>query len=177
MRWKGSAELVEIEARLAHIPPGMAHGTQFIPDCFDSYDLIATSEPINRPRLVKLAILYGWVQANDWQFLFTKTPPRLIYSVDHGHFFPNGPDWHKAQLLVAPRAALADCFSSCYFTQEEVQEGLQALGAVTEDKIIQAVASPPDQWGLTMDERVVLMEYLMRRQQELLTGTLLTGSQ
>jgi hypothetical protein len=177
MRWKGSAELVEIEARLAHIPPGMAHGTQFIPDCFDSYDLIATSEPINRPRLVKLAILYGWVQANDWQFLFTKTPPRLIYSVDHGHFFPNGPDWHKAQLLVAPRAALADCFSSCYFTQEEVQEGLQALEAVTEDKIIQAVASPPDQWGLTMDERVVLMEYLMRRQQELLTGTLLTGSQ
>jgi len=42
------------------------------------------------------------------------------------------------------------------------------LAGVAEATIIQAVASPPNEWGLTMEERIVLVEYLLRRQQELL---------
>lgn len=172
-----SVELVEIEKRLAHIPSGIAHGTKFIPDCFDSHELIATDQPDNRPRLARLAVLFGWITPNDWQFLFTTKPPRLIHSVDHGHFFPDGPDWTEQQLLAAPHAELASCFSPCYLTSDEIQEALQALKTVTESKIIQAVASPPDQWSLTMGERVALVEYLTRRKQELLTGDLLIESQ
>lgn len=165
-------DLAAIEQRLSHIAPGTAHGTRFISDCLDEYTLIATSEPDNRPRFARLSVLYGWVFANDWQFLFKKHPPRLIYSVDHGHFFPDGPDWSEETLLAAPRAELAPCFEDCYLTREEIGEALQALEAVTEEKIIQAVSSPPDEWGLTMGERVTLVEYLTRRKQELLAGDL-----
>lgn len=165
-------DLAAIEQRLSHIAPGTDHGTRFISDCFDEYTPIATSEPANRPRLARLSVLYGWVFANDWQFLFRKNPPRLIYSVDHGHFFPDGPDWSEKTLLEAPCAELAPCFEDCYLTQEEIGEALQALESVTEEKIIQAVSSPPDEWGLTMGERVTLVEYLTRRKQELLAGDL-----
>jgi hypothetical protein len=161
-------ELATIEERLSHITPGTAHGTRFIPDCYDEYTLIATSEPDNRPRLARLAVLYGWVTENDGQYLFKKHPPRLIYSVDHGHFFPGGPDWEEEQLLEAPPATLAPCFEECNLNQEEVSGALQALEAVTEGQIIQAVSTPPDQWGLTINERVTLVEFLTRRRQELL---------
>ena len=113
------AELVEIERNLSHIFPGTAHGTRFIPDCFDSWELIATSELENRPRLTRLAILYSWVLANDWQFLFKKNPPRLIYSIDHGHFFPGGPEWSEQQLLEAPHVELAPCFHEIYYWASE----------------------------------------------------------
>ncbi|MBD2567469.1 hypothetical protein H6G59_06040 [Anabaena lutea FACHB-196] len=37
-----------------------------------------------------------------------------------------------------------------------------------EEKIIQAVARPPDEWRITMDERIAILEFLIKRQQELL---------
>ena len=165
-----SAELIAIEPRLSHIRPGTAHATLFIPDCFDSWELIATSEPENRSRFALLAVLYGWVYANDIQFIFQKNPPRLVYSVDHGHLFPGGPDWTKLDLMQAPQAELnPDLYNNCNFTPDEISSALRALQSVSEETIIQAVAAPPNEWGLTLDERVTLVEYLTRQQQQLLT--------
>lgn len=171
-----SRELIAIEPNLAHIPAGTAHGTLFIPDCVDEYELIATSEPSNRLRLAFLATLYSWAYANDWQFLFKRNPPRLIYSVDHGHFFPNGPDWTIEDLRQAPAAQMTSCFSNCGFTLAELAHARTALEAVSGELIIQTVASPPNEWGLTIKERIALVEYLFRRKQELLSGDLLGQS-
>lgn len=157
-------ELIEIEPRLSHIPSGLAHGTLFIPNCFNDTDLIATSEPDNRMRLVHLAILYSWVIPGDWQFLFDNSPPRLIHSVDHGHFFPNGPNWRLKDLMKAPPPCLPDCFSACDFTKKELSEGLETLSSITLRQIIEAVASPPDEWALTIEEREQLVQYLVHRQ-------------
>lgn len=163
------AELINSNRNLSHIPPGTAHGTLWIPDCFDSWELIATSEPFNRLRLSLLAVLYGWVYAGDRQFLFLYDPPRFIYSVDHGHFFPGGPDWTENALREAPDARLDDFFlSECSFTDREIERSLSQLQAVREEEIVRAVASPPVEWGLTIDERVTLVEYLITRQQQLL---------
>ena len=160
-------ELIEIEQRLVHISPGAAHGTLWIPQCDDHFVLIATGEDANRTRLAHLAVLYGWVVPNDWQFLFSLSPPRLIHSVDHGHFFPNGPNWKIEDLLEADPPHIPECFSDCYFATAELSEALESLAAITVEQIIQAVASPPDEWGLTIEERVQLVQYLIRRQQEL----------
>jgi hypothetical protein len=162
-------ELVAREPNLSEIAPGKAHGTLFISGCFDSQDLIATSEPENRNRLALLNTLYGWICASDRQFIFNSNPPRLIHSVDHGHFFPCGPDWTQNDLTQAPNAELDPVLSSiCCFTPDEVKQALLALQVVTEPTIIQAVASLPSEWGLTIDERVAMVAYLIRRQQDLL---------
>lgn len=164
-----SQELIDIEPNLSNFMAGTAHGTQFIPDCRDEWELIATSEPDNRPRLARLAVLYGWTYANDHQFLFQKSPPRLIYSVDHGHFFPNGSEWQENDLKRASRAEIDSILSSkCNFTANELQEALEKLEMVTEDDIIRVVAVPPQEWQFTMEERITMVDYLIRRQQELL---------
>jgi hypothetical protein len=43
-------------------------------------------------RFASIAIFYGWLGANDRQFIYGKNAPYKVYSVDHGHFFPNGED-------------------------------------------------------------------------------------
>jgi hypothetical protein len=167
-----SRELIEVNPNLSHISPGTAHGTVFIPDCRDEWSLIATSEPSNRSRLVLLALLYGWMFSNDRQFLFDKHPPRLIHSVDHGHFFPGGPDWTIEDLQKAPKAKLDPYFADCNFTPMELTDAKVALASITDETIIRAVSTPPDTWGLTIEERLALIGYLTRRKQELLEGIL-----
>ncbi|MBR8828982.1 MAG: hypothetical protein DSM107014_13965 [Gomphosphaeria aponina SAG 52.96 = DSM 107014] len=74
-----------------------------------------------------LATLYGWTNANDHQFLFKKTPPRLIYSVDHGHFFPNPPHWSLDDLLKSSPACLDPYFDCCKFSAEELESAYVKL--------------------------------------------------
>jgi hypothetical protein len=167
-----SRELIEVNPNLSHISPGTAHGTVFIPDCRDEWSLIATSEPSNRSRLILLALLYGWIFSNDQQFLFNKNPPRLIHSVDHGHFFPGGPDWSIEDLQKAPKASLDPYFADCNFTPTELAEAKVALVSVTNETIVRAVSIPPEAWRLTIEERLALIGYLTRRKQELLEGIL-----
>jgi hypothetical protein len=167
-----SRELIEVNPNLSHISSGTAHGTVFIPDCRDEWSLIATSEPSNRSRLILLALLYGWIFSNDRQFLFNKNPPRLIHSVDHGHFFPGGPDWSIEDLQKAPKASLDPYFADCNFTPTELAEAKVALVSIADETIIRAVSIPPEAWGLTIEERLALIGYLTRRKQELLEGIL-----
>ncbi|MGK7930389.1 MAG: hypothetical protein AB4041_02995 [Microcystaceae cyanobacterium] len=163
-----SQDLIDIEPHLKDYPVGKAHGTQWIPDCFDEWTLIATSEPKNRLRLVLLAILYGWTIANDHQFLFKQNPPRLIYSVDHGHFFPNKPNWTINALLNAPSACLDPYFNQCGFSDQELSYAYQQLENITPIQLIDVIAAIPTEWNITIEERGVMIEYLIKRQQTLL---------
>ncbi|AFZ35460.1 hypothetical protein Sta7437_1904 [Stanieria cyanosphaera PCC 7437] len=116
--------------------------------------MIATSEPANRPRLVSLAVLFGWTHANDRQFIFQNIPPRIIYSVDHGHFFPNPPDWKIKD-------------HECNFTNAELKQVYDILINVTEEMIVEVVAVPPKEWGISLKERLGMIIYLTKRKKEL----------
>ena len=165
-----SAELIAEDPKFDYLTPGIAHGTLYVADCFDDRGTGEyASQSENRARFALLSVLYGWVYSGDPQFIYKKARPNLVYSVDHGHFFPCGPNWTINNLQHAHSAELDRYLvSSCKLTSEEIQQALLALNTVTEDVIIQAVAAPPSEWGLTIDERVTLIAYLFRRKQELL---------
>ncbi|MBD1862334.1 MULTISPECIES: HipA family kinase [Trichocoleus] len=165
-----SPDLLELYPQYDFLKPGTAHATRFISNCSDDREPIQFAQHTdNRARFALLSVLFGWVYSQDKQFLYQKHYPNLVYSVDHGHFFPNGPQWTIANLRTISRAEVdPDLVSVCGLNQDEVKSALLMLAGVTEATIIQAVASPPNEWGLTMEERIVLVEYLLRRQQELL---------
>jgi hypothetical protein len=166
-----STELIELEPRLLHFQSGLAHGTLYIEGCIDSYELRALKDVQNRSRFASLAILYGWVQAYDQQFLYRKRRPQIVYSVDHSHFFPFNPDlndWDETTLRQAPVAEVDPYFLGCKLTSQEIYQALMALESVSDDDILRAVSIPPDEWGITMNERLMLVEYLIRRKRELL---------
>lgn len=169
--------LIDLEESLSHFQPGIAHGSLLIEDCNDEYSLYATDLPENRLRLARLALLYGWFKAGDPQYLYNRNPPRLIHSVDHGHFFPGGPNWTEENLKSASPAIWDECIASkCRFTHGEIVSALDGLACITNEQLFEAVAILPDSWQLTMEEQFTLIEFLHIRQQDLLSGYSVDGT-
>lgn len=157
-----------IEPRVAHIPPGISHGLLWVPNCSEREALLHTDEPENRSRFALLAVLYGWMHARDHQFIYENSPPHRVHSVDHGHFFNGGPNWTEATLLAAPAPQLdQQLVAACNFTDVEVAAAAASLQAFTDDQIVEALGKIPVDWGLSMQETVVLGLYLCERREQL----------
>lgn len=164
-------ELVTAEPQMQHMEWGVSHGSRFIPNCSEREAILHTGNSENRPRFALLAVLYGLVKANDHQFVYDNSPPHLVHSVDHGHHFPNGPNWSVGSLESAGSPKLDEVLSAaCRFTSEETRAALDSLGGVTDKGIARVVVVPPADWGLTDEERPALARYLGERRDALLGG-------
>jgi hypothetical protein len=160
------AELIALNAQISHMLPGICHATIIISDVSERIDSIEyVNEPENRPRFAALAVLYGWVGTiSDRQFIYSNSPPRFVHSVDHGHFFPGGPDWSPASLAAAPACVPDDALvTTCRLSQAELALPLAKLRAVTPAMIEQIVAVPPAAWGVSDEDRSALLAYLDQR--------------
>lgn len=163
------AELIAHQPEMSHMMTGIAHGSQFVENVTERAGFEHAAIPENRPRFALLAVLFGWIGAQDHQFVYSKTAPQLVYSVDHGHFFPGGPPWTEASLAAAPQSQPdTQVINACNTTQPEIHQALHALSDVGDEAIISVVSLPPDEWGLTMEERIALVNFLTKRRAELL---------
>jgi HipA-like kinase len=161
--------LVRSEPQMAHFSPGLAHGSAYSDNHTDKAWVSHTTCPDNRERFAYLAVLYGWAAAGDRQLIYSNTPPHLVLSVDHGHFFPGGPNWSVPHLVACPPACVfQELVTDAGLNQGDLRPALNQLQTVTEDCVLQAVAAPPDDWGMDMTERVALAEFLLRRRNALL---------
>jgi hypothetical protein len=161
-------KLIKDNPRLQHIPPGPCHGSALLAECMDVEAGESPKASENRARYATLAVLYGWVYANDRQFMCEPKPPHLVYSVDHGHFFYGGPNWTSDGLLSAPSAKPDTAIKkACNLTVPDFEPACGLLGAVEAQVIAEAVAAPPDSWGISLPERVAAAAYLQRRRDEL----------
>ena len=94
----------------------------------------------------------------------------LVYSVDHGHFFPKGPNWNVENLSEAlPPEPYQEFITASTVTQEELRDTKPALDAITNLDIASVVAMPHESWNFTMSERIAVAKYLSQRKEELLS--------
>jgi hypothetical protein len=164
-----TAALIGLEPQIAHFIPGVGHGCLWVDDVTDRLGLDYAQLPENRPRFAGLAVLYSWAGVcQDHQLLYKKPDPHLVYSVDHGHFLHGGPNWTSQTLAAAPGAILDPFFASCGLTAQDYLPYRQALRDVADEPIAIAVSTPPDEWGVTLEERIDLADYLARRRSQLL---------
>jgi len=113
-----ATDLARIEPQVAHVRHGLAHGTRLIPDTSDRLRYEYAGRFENRERFAALCTLYSWAGCfQDHQFIYEENPPHAVYSVDHGHFFPGGPNWSVAGIQAPPAAVIDGDFSSCALTQ------------------------------------------------------------
>ena len=103
-----------------------------------------------------------------------KTEPRIVFSVDHGHFFPGGPNWTIASLQgFANSSTVPDprIVRSCNLTSTEIKEAGRVLNDLDDVAVIErAVAAPLEEWILSIGERVAMAQYLVRRKRELIAA-------
>jgi hypothetical protein len=57
--------------------------------------------------------------------------------------------------------------SACHATEGEIHAAINELSAVDDAALTRIVAVPPDEWGLTMEDRVAVLQFLIRRRGEL----------
>lgn len=150
---------------MADISPGLAHGTLWIRDTTDRQWLDHTDKEYNRQRFALLSVMYGWLCSNDNQLIYANQEPHFVYSVDHGHFFPNGPNWTVSSLTNASEAKPnEEIRAKCALTDQEINVALQALGNISVTKITETIAYPPDEWGVSLEEKSALASFLCSRQ-------------
>lgn len=166
-------ELVDARwADLTDLAAGIAHGSRVIPQVLDvPQEILYADRPENRPRFASLALLYGWCQVEgDHQFIHELGLPQRVYSHDHGEFFPGGPRWSAASLHRAQ-----PCRPDRFITvgaglgEAELRAAAAGVAGVSAADIAASVAAPPDDWGVSFDERVALVRFLVERQRTLLT--------
>jgi hypothetical protein len=164
-------ELRAAQAELQHMTAGIvAHGSRLLDIATDQAGVQHVGVAENRRRFALLAILYGWAHAGDHQFLYEKNPPHQVYSVDHGHFFPGGPNWTAASLEAGGAAQADALLVGAGLTTADLKEGAERLAKVDGSAIAAIVASAPVEWGLTAEERAAMLAFLTKRRDELITA-------
>jgi hypothetical protein len=160
--------LIDAEPQLSHMIAGTTHGSKMIPNCSERINAIGHAiTPRNRDAYAKLAVLYGIAMAGDKQLIATLDAAGDVYSVDHGHFFPNGPNWN-AGTLGARDVALPD--------QDIVALGADAATVVkaatdargiSDQQIASAVGCSHSSWDVPMGDLIALAEFLAHRRSTL----------
>ena len=168
-------ELALVEERLSQACPSVAHGSRNASkNCTGSSSFIEGGHnglAINRKRVAGIAVLYGLALAADHQVIYRLDGDPLVYSVDHGHFFPGGPTWTEIGLNGALQASVDSVVvRDCSISPEELIEPMNRLRNIKTSDIAQAVAAPPDDWFFPQSDRIAVARYLWSRRDTLLEG-------
>jgi hypothetical protein len=159
-----SAELIAAEPEMQHMSPGVGHGTEYIPGCSDRQAYEHAAVAANQPRFAALALLFGWMHAGDHQFIYENVSPHIVHSVDHGHFFPNGPNWDAASLANAGAPSVdAGVVAGAALTAEALAAADTLFQAANDAQIAEIIALAPAAWGLGDGESCALAGYLAGR--------------
>jgi len=155
---------------MGHCQAATSHGSELIKDVserIDQFQHVADDDNKNRFKL--LGVLHAWIGFSDRQFLYEISDPFRVSAVDHGHFFPNGPNWTLASLAnAAAPAVAADLVAACSLAPNDLRAGCAALAQATDHEIARILAVPPPEWGVKIDERIGVAKYLSERREILL---------
>jgi hypothetical protein len=164
-------ELIGPGSYLAHFRAGIGHGSVFVPECLDGWYVQYANDTGNPERFAALAVLFGWTDAGDRQFLYSKAAPHLVWSGDHGEFFTGSSEW-TVETLGTAHAATVDLWTVAEAGPPSalLRAAMERLRLATDAVIAGIVAIPPNEWGITLDERVALADYLARRRDAILAG-------
>lgn len=164
-----SQELIDSEPEMDGFLAGLAHGTCHLRNCSDKAGIQHFDVAANRPRFASLAVMYGWMVANDHQYIYRLDQSHIVFSVDHGHFLPGGPDWTVQQLSqTGPPAPDSQIVGPCGLNANDLDGARYQLAVISDETIAEAVSLPPDEWGLTYEERCELAAFLAQRRDQLL---------
>lgn len=147
---------------------GVGHGSAFMSGCSDAYDVRYPEDGDNRDRYAALAVLFGWADCEDRQYLLATSPPHSVWAIDFGMFFCGTDEWSVESLANAHEADIDRLVASAALVAPaDLAPLLARLAGVTDNQIGQIVSEPPDEWGVSLDDRIGLAKYLASRRDQL----------
>lgn len=161
------------DEKLCHIPVGIALGSLEEFDAPHEYREIRHQNLTeNRSRFASLLVLYTWCYPQDTQVLYSPTPPEIVLSHDHGHFFHIGPNWTESTLQSAPNPIKrAEFFNPCDLTDDEIKPFFDTLKSIRDTQIEEITNSAPKSWGVPQSDIGHLSTYLKKRRDSMTMQT------
>lgn len=157
-------DLIAIQPGLAAYKGGKAHATRFIDGLVERRGVPAHFDvPQNRGRFASLLVLYTWLQAADHQLMYELALPNLVYSHDHGLFFPGAHQWSAATIAGSTVTVRDSFFNPIGLQQNEIDPAIAALEGVTDGGIEEIVKSALPEWGVSTAELDALHVCLSKR--------------
>lgn len=84
---------------------GIGGASMEIPDAVEERGLSHRDRDDNARRQVGVFALHDWCWGGDSQWLYRTSDDNRLFSHDHGHYFPQGPNWTEAELISNVDAA------------------------------------------------------------------------
>lgn len=157
------------QAALAHLELGWLHASRWLRGA--SPVLRSPSErAVPRDDAAALAVLLGWCEAHDAQFVVTNSPSRL-WGIDFGAYLADGFRWSVASLEahafdeVRPHATL---HTDLRLGDADFAAVRRRLLAIDDVAIARVVAQVPAAWCTASLERATLAMFLAERRRQLL---------
>ena len=145
----------------ARLEPGFAHGSLAIDSALELRVLVHRDKDENARRHAGVYALHDWCWGNDTQWLYAAENEYQVFSHDHGHFLPGGPNW--------TRGALTTHVDEPHVLSRPAPEGVNFQGIadrlreVSRDSIAQIIQSVPASWEVSNSELEALGFFLERR--------------
>lgn len=143
---------------------GFGSGSKLVADAVELSGLESRERDDNRRRHAGVFALYDWCWGGDDQWLYSETADRMVYSHDHGWYFPDtGNDWSTATLLANVNNDHPAGHSVANLDKTEVIRLADRLDAVTPVEIAQILQMVPPTWPVTDAELDTLGYFLEER--------------
>jgi hypothetical protein len=148
----------------AMLVEGWAHGSLALEPVVETRTLQDRSSDNNARRHAGIYALYDWVGGSDPQWLVRGTDSEY-FSHDHGHYFPNGPNWDIASLAAAVGHPCPLGVPPAGLDAPELARLAAAIEATTLEEIEACVAKVPAAWPVTDVELGAVVSFVLDRRQ------------
>jgi hypothetical protein len=147
-------EVVGWEFRPGHVlVAGVGNGSRGVPDAVELNSLEARERDDNRRRHAGVFALYDWCWGGDDQWLYCETSDRMLYSHDHGWYFPEtGAEWSEATLLGHVGDPHQAPHTIVNLDQTEVNRLADRLDEVTSEDLASILRAIPPSWPVSNAE-------------------------
>jgi hypothetical protein len=125
----------------------VAHGSHAVEGAIEVRgNLEHRSEDDNAVRHAGYIALHDWLWGGDTQWLRVASDANRYYSHDHGHFFPQGPNWTSASLAASVDTPHPAPWATDGLSAVELLRVADRLEALTEEEIAANVEDLPEEW-------------------------------
>ena len=146
-----------------HLELGFACASREIPGVHEGGQLDHRQRDDNARRHVGIFALYDWCWGNDPQWLFDGADDEKTHSHDHGHYFPSGPSWTRADLVASAAVPHPLGHPTNGLVKAEVERVADRLEQISQAEIGAILRLLPSSWPVTDEELAGIGSFLAER--------------